>query len=73
MPKKNGLDLLRQIKDHPDFKDIPVVMWSTSSIYRNKIPADLQDHHYFFQKPCSYQELIQELKIILHQNGLELQ
>src|SRR5215213_7798978 len=35
MPGMNGLDCVRQLKTHPDFKIVPVVMWSTSSIVHN--------------------------------------
>jgi DNA-binding NtrC family response regulator len=72
MPKKHGLDLLRQIKNHPEYNDIPVVMWSTSSPSKN-IMAETQGVQHFFQKPHCYKELKRGLKSILLQNGIEIQ
>ncbi len=72
MPKRNGLDLVKQIKNHSEFKDIPVVMWSTSSVSKN-VMAKTQGVQHFFQKPCCYKELVAELKAILLQNGIKFQ
>jgi DNA-binding NtrC family response regulator len=71
LPKKSGFDCLKQIKSHLDFKDIPVIIWSTSSVTRNAIGADAQELPLFFQKPSCYKELIKELRTILLQNGIE--
>jgi response regulator RpfG family c-di-GMP phosphodiesterase len=72
MPKRNGSDLVKQIKDHPDYKDIPVVMWSTCSVSKN-VMDKIQGLQHFFQKPSCYKSLVAELKTVLLQTGLELQ
>jgi DNA-binding NtrC family response regulator len=61
LPKKNGIECLRQIKRHPNCKDIPVVIWSTSLIPNQVLSAYSEGAHYFFAKPCSFQELVKEL------------
>ncbi len=71
LPKKSGLDCLKQIKNHTDYKDIPVVMWSTSSMTRMVLETDAQELPLFFQKPSCYKELIKEVRKILLQNGIE--
>ncbi|MCU7552581.1 response regulator [Chitinophagaceae bacterium LB-8] len=63
LPKKNGIECLKQIKGHPDFKDIPVVMWSTSHISSYVYTAYREGANYFFQKPCSFSELVNELEV----------
>ena len=73
LPKKNGLDCLRQIKNHPDYKDIPVVMWSTSSMNKDVVAAQREGAQSYVQKPTYYKELVNEVKAILMQNGIVLQ
>jgi PleD family two-component response regulator len=64
MPKKSGLECVRQIKNHPDYKDIPIVMWSTSAISKNLIES-IKGIQHFFQKPANFKELVAELRNVL--------
>jgi CheY-like chemotaxis protein len=73
MPKRNGLDLLRLIKKHPDYKHIPVVMWSTSCIRSNVAAAYREGAQAFVQKPSSFNQFVQELRAILKQQSIEFQ
>lgn len=73
LPKRSGLDLLRRIKNHPGYKDIPIVMWSTSSMHSNVIAAIHEGACAFLEKPCRYTDLVVELKSILLQNFIEIQ
>jgi CheY-like chemotaxis protein len=42
MPKMSGWQCLAQLKNNPDYKDIPVIMYTTSSHYRDtEIALDL--------------------------------
>ena len=70
MPKRSGLDLLKQIKIHPDYNHIPVIMWSTSLLPNNVIEAYREGAQAFLQKPCTYQQLVHELSTILEQSGI---
>jgi DNA-binding NtrC family response regulator len=70
LPKNNGIDCLRKIKTHPQFKNIPVVIWSTSSINSYVIAAYKEGAQYYFQKPCYFFELVDTFKRILKQNNL---
>jgi DNA-binding NtrC family response regulator len=72
MPKRNGLDLAKQIKSHPEYKDMPVVMWSSCDKDDIVEVDNKKELQHFFQKPCSYTEFIDELRKILFQNGIGL-
>jgi DNA-binding NtrC family response regulator len=72
LPKRSGLDLLRQIKNHPKYNHIPVVMWSTSAVPAD-VMIEIKGTQHFFQKPCSYKELVVALREILLKNGIEVQ
>lgn len=49
MPKRSGLDCLRQIKSHSENKHIPVIMWSTSHM-RNQVVAAYREGHWHLFK-----------------------
>jgi CheY-like chemotaxis protein len=70
MPKRCGIDLLRQIKNHPEYKPIPVIMWSTSLLLNYIVEAYREGAEAFIQKPGTYQQLVHELSAILKKYGI---
>ncbi len=67
MPKMNGVELLKKIKEHPALAQIPVVIFSTSSNYKNiKETMDLGALDYI-TKPYKFQELLQVLNRLFAQ------
>jgi CheY-like chemotaxis protein len=64
MPGMNGPDCVRQLKAHPEFNLVPVVMWSTSSIVRNVKEAYDAGIELFLEKPWCIKVLAAELKNI---------
>jgi DNA-binding NtrC family response regulator len=70
LPKINGIECLRKIKAHRDYKDIPVVMWSTSSTLNITCLASREGAQGFFQKPDSLHELVAMMQKILRQNRM---
>jgi DNA-binding NtrC family response regulator len=72
MPKKNGIDCLNQIKSHSKYKNLPVVIWSTSNFTSNIVAAYEAGAQLYYQKPCSFLELVAALKEILQHNKLKL-
>lgn len=57
MPRMNGWECLKRLKQIPEYKCIPVIMYSTSSHQREiDIAVDLGALS-FFTKPHSYSEL----------------
>lgn len=73
LPKRNGLDLLKQIKNHPNYKHIPVVMWSTCNFLNNVVASYREGAQSYFVKPAGFKELVAGVKGILLQNGIEIQ
>lgn len=71
LPKRSGLELLRQIKGHSDYKYIPVLMWSTSLMPNNVIAAYREGAQAFIQKPSCFKQLVQELRVVLKQQNIE--
>jgi CheY-like chemotaxis protein len=64
MPKKNGVEALRELKTDPDMRHIPIVILTTSKeeedIYRS---YDLGVNS-FVTKPVTYEALVNTMKIL---------
>lgn len=61
MPRKNGLECLKEIKQMPKFKDVPVVVYSTSC---QKDSIDETYRHgasYYICKPDSFHKLTKSI------------
>lgn len=57
MPLKNGFQCLKEIKEHPSFKSIPVVILSTSSTLDNIEKSYKLGAFQYIQKPTQYAHL----------------
>jgi CheY-like chemotaxis protein len=66
LPKHSGLECLRLIRSQPVLYNIPVIFWSGSCDSRNMTTAYSEGAQYFFEKPCSLDDLMQELKNIIY-------
>jgi CheY-like chemotaxis protein len=65
MPRMNGWECLKKLKSSPEYKNIPVIMYSTSSHQREvDIATDLGALS-FFTKPHSYSELKNMIKGVI--------
>ena len=58
MPKKDGRQCLKEIKEHPKLKKIPIVIYSTSSNPDDISYAYEHGASSYITKPYSYQELV---------------
>ena len=64
MPVMDGWQCLGKLKEHTDHRDIPVIMYSTSS-YQRDIELALESGAFcFFTKPSDYRELRSILRLI---------
>ncbi|MEI9917378.1 MAG: response regulator [Bacteroidota bacterium] len=64
MPVMDGWQCLGKLKEHTDHRDIPVIMYSTSS-YQRDIELALEGGAFcFFTKPSDYRELRTILRLI---------
>ena len=59
MPKKNGLEVLQWLRTREDFKDLPVVMVTSSDEHGDRTEALKQGVEAFRVKPVSFKELLQ--------------
>ena len=65
IPLKNGFEWLKEFKDHPDIKRIPVVMYSSSD-YGNDINASYGlGASLYVQKPVTPERLFNTLRSII--------
>jgi CheY-like chemotaxis protein len=57
MPRKNGFDTLSELRQLPDFADLPVVMLTTSSANEDRQRSLALGANHFLIKPLSYEQL----------------
>jgi CheY-like chemotaxis protein len=57
MPLKNGFQCLKELKEHPEFKSIPVIILSTSSTLDNIEKSYKLGAFQYIQKPTQYAHL----------------
>jgi len=67
MPGLDGLGALRQLKENPATKNIPVVVLSAKGHALTKVEAELAGAAMFFTKPFSPNQLLGEVRKILGQ------
>jgi len=65
MPKVNGKEFLNAAKKMPEYKDVPVIIYSTSSIKEEKEKCIADGAWGFMTKHSSYDALCEDLKKIL--------
>lgn len=63
MPKKDGRECLREIKNHSVFKRIPIIIYSTSSNPDDISYAYDNGASSYIIKPYSYQELVKIMEV----------
>lgn len=62
MPKVDGLEVLRQIKNDPTLKIIPVVMMTSSNEERDLLQSYRNGANAYVVKPVKFQEFVEALK-----------
>lgn len=65
MPKMNGIQTLRNLKTDERFKDIPVIIYSTSVNPLEKETCMKLGAHSYIAKPVSFKESMETAKIFL--------
>ena len=66
MPKMNGTDTLRNLKSDPRFKEIPVVVYSTSINPIEKEACMQLGAQSYITKPLSYQDSLEIAQFFLN-------
>ncbi len=65
MPKLNGTETLRQIKNDERFRNIPVIIYSTSINPMEKEKCLYLGAHSYITKPISFQESLNTAKFFI--------
>jgi CheY-like chemotaxis protein len=71
MPEMGGWECLQQLKLHHRAKNIPVIMYSTSSAQRDVQKAIESGALAFYEKPSNYTQLKEFLHVIAKSHSLE--
>jgi CheY-like chemotaxis protein len=66
MPKLNGTQVLRKLKENKKFKDITVIIYSTSVNHIEKEQTLKLGAHSYVIKPSSYEECLEKAKYFHH-------
>lgn len=66
MPKKDGREALEEIKSHPSFRKIPVIVMTTSSAETDVAKSYDLGVNSFIQKPDHFHDLVEIMRSIFH-------
>ncbi|TGJ99388.1 response regulator [Leptospira semungkisensis] len=61
LPKKNGLEVLEELKSDPEFKRIPVVVLTTSGAERDIMATFNLHANSYIQKPVEYDNFLEAM------------
>jgi DNA-binding response OmpR family regulator len=64
LPKVNGMEILKFIKENLRFCSIPVVILSTSSDYKTITTAYKNGADSYITKPISYEDFVEKIKAL---------
>ncbi len=67
MPKKNGLDVCRWIKQHPELKRIPVLLFTAKVGKKDRIAGEEAGADAYINKPFSADDLLSLIKTHLEE------
>jgi CheY-like chemotaxis protein len=62
MPKVDGLEVLRQMKEHPDLKRIPIVMLTSSREEQDLVRSYQLGANAYVVKPVDFQQFVDSIK-----------
>jgi CheY-like chemotaxis protein len=65
MPRLDGLEVLAQVRKHPETKLLPIVVWTTSCESQDILAAYAAGANSYIEKPHDYERLRAILDIVL--------
>ena len=68
MPGKNGIQCLKELKAHPQYGNIPVIIYSVSNSDRDKEECLAAGAHHYLVKPYVLANLTHSLKKVFSKN-----
>jgi CheY-like chemotaxis protein len=69
MPVMDGKEVLQWLKDQPSFREIPVMVFTTSS-REDDIKLCQKHNCTFFRKPTLYRDLLHVVQTMLHMSSV---
>jgi len=66
MPCMDGIEVLREIRSNDRFREIPVVMVTSSSLESDKTEAMAAGANDFLEKPLALERFSKDLESVLH-------
>lgn len=64
MPRKDGREALKEIKSQPEFKDIPIVVFTTSKAEEDIYRSYKLGVNSFITKPVTFEKLIEVMQML---------
>lgn len=64
MPRKDGREALREIKENPDFRSIPVVVLTTSKADEDIVRSYQLGVNSYIQKPVTFEGLVKVMQAL---------
>ncbi len=71
LPKRNGLEVLTEIRDAPDLRNIPVVVLTASEDEQTHALAELHKVQHYLRKPVDFDkflEVVRDLRRFWHRD-----
>ncbi|SPF47527.1 CheY-like receiver [Syntrophobacter sp. SbD1] len=65
MPRKDGIQILREIKSYPEFQDIPIVLYTSSSDARKKEQCLAAGAACWITKAFQFDAVVEDIKSLL--------
>ena len=62
LPKVNGLDVLKKIREHEHIKEIPVIVLTTSSHEKDVMKSFKSGSDFYITKPVKYNEFMEAIR-----------
>lgn len=72
MPKMQGIDLLKKIRENPELKNLPVLLITAEAKKENIIAAAHAGADGYIVKPFNQATLYEKLEKIFHKKGLDI-
>ena len=66
MPEMDGLEMLKQLRQHPQLKNIMVIFVSANSQFAEQLKTSQLQFEDFLSKPVDFNQLLQSLQTHLH-------
>lgn len=65
MPRKDGIQMLQEIKSYPEFQDIPIVVYTASVDARKKEQSLAAGAARWITKASQFEETVEDIKSLL--------